>query len=70
MAEKNDIRTLELGNGLTITNGVLRLTFTDEVLAYLGTTTERVASGKDKLVEKFDFSKKYEQNFIGVGKKV
>jgi hypothetical protein len=70
MAEKNDIRTLDFKAGLTNHNGVLRFTFTDEILAFLGVSTEEIISGKEKLTVKFDYSTKYGQTFIGIGKKV
>ena len=69
MAEQNDIRTLDFGAGLTVHNGVVRFTFTDEILAYLDISSEKLISGKEKLVAKFDYSKKHKQTFLGVGKK-
>lgn len=70
MAEQNDIRTIGIGQGLVVNNKVIYLTMNDEILKYLGTTTERLISGTDKLVEKFDYSKTHKIEFLGVGKKI
>lgn len=72
MAERNDVKTLEVGKGrgMVDNNGSLYLTLSEEMLAYVGTTTERILNGQDKLVLKFDFAEKRKIAFLGLGKKV
>ena len=68
--ETGDRKTLSVGAGLglVVNNGVVYLLMDMGIMNYLGTSADRVNTGKDKLILQYDRSPKHGA-FIGIGVK-
>jgi hypothetical protein len=68
--EEGDRKTLAVGGGLGLVanNGVVYLLMDVAIMNYLGTSADRISTGKDKLVLQYDKSPKH-GTFIGIGVK-